>query len=489
MPSEEEKILIEDVKKKTLFLQALFDTILIPINYEDMEGNLIECNQAFADLVGKKKEEIVGKTLYDVWSKPTADILVKFDLDIIKNNLENNELETEYENLFGRKGTAIFSKHVFKDKFYNRVGVVVSITDTTQLKKQQEERQKFKLAVDNVADLIVITDPDSEIVYANRAVETITGYSLKEVVGNRSFLWGGQMPKEFYKNLWKIIKEDKKPFISELTNKRKSGELYIAEVKIAPILNEEGEIIFFVGIERDITLIRETINAKTKFVSIASHQLRTPLTGIKWLTEVMLKNKEGNLSEKQKEILKEINASNDRIINLVDDLLSISKIESGEAGILNLKKVEIEELINEVAERLRSVAEDRKADFKMAINLPKDYKLNIDEEKIGQSMINLISNAIKYSKPEGGRVGVSADIQNNEFVFSVKDNGIGISLKDQRRLFENFFRADNAVLSQTEGTGLGLPIVKSYVEAHGGRIWFESEENKGSTFYFSLKNN
>lgn len=487
--NQEKIIKTEATERKLSFLQTLFDTISVPINYKDLNGVFVDCNQAFVDLAGKKKEEIIGKTPYDIWAKPSADILANIDLEILKNNLEKQDLEVEYENLFGRKGTAIFSKRIVRDGCGNKVGVVVSINDITELKKHQEELQKFKLAVDNVSDHIIITDPDGTIIYANKAVEMITGYPLNEVLGKKPSLWGRQMPRAFYENFWKAIKEGKINFTGILTNRRKNGELYTAEINISPILNNKGEVIFFVCIERDVAKIEEISRAKNEFVSVASHQLKTPLTGIKWLTEILLKNREHNLTEKQIEILKDINFSNDRIINLVNDLLSISKIEGGEAKILNLKEVEISELISEVIKGLKPVAENSKIDLETSIALPKNYKLNIDREKITQAMNNLVSNAIKYSKPGGGKVTVSAGIYNDDLIFSVKDDGIGISLKDQRRLFEKFFRADNAVLSQTEGTGLGLPIVKFYVESHGGKVWFESRENEGSTFHFSLKTN
>jgi len=361
-------------------------------------------------------------------------------------------------------------------------------TEKNKIESLAGDLEKFKLAVDNASDHIVITDPDGVILYANRAVEKITGYSHSEVIGNKPSLWGKQMPEEFYNNLWKTIKEEKTNFIGELNNRRKNGEIYVAEASISPILNSNNKVIFFVGIERDITLLKEISDAKTEFVSVASHQLRTPLTGIKWLTEIMLKNRENNLTEKQKEILKDINLSNDRVIKLVNDLLSVSRIETG-SKTLSLKEVEIATLINEVMDSLKPIAEKTSVDLNSAISLPEDYKITIDEDKIRQVMNNLISNAIKYSKPKDAKVDILAEIKNNEFIFSVKDNGIGIPVKDQRHVFEKFFRADNALLSQTEGTGLGLYIVRSYIESHGGRIWFESEENKGTTFYFSLKNN
>jgi PAS domain S-box-containing protein len=154
-------------------------------------------------------------------------------------------------------------------------------TEKNKIESLAGDLEKFKLAVDNASDHIVITDPDGVILYANRAVEKITGYSHSEVIGNKPSLWGKQMPEEFYNNLWKTIKEEKTNFIGELNNRRKNGEIYVAEASISPILNSNNKVIFFVGIERDITLLKEISDAKTEFVSVASHQLRTPLTGIK----------------------------------------------------------------------------------------------------------------------------------------------------------------------------------------------------------------
>ena len=384
-------------------------------------------------------------------------------------------------------------KSIAKNKeFEKSQKAILNVLEDVEVEKNRSEEaanelQKFKLAVENATEHIIITDPNGGILFANKGVELITGYPIKEVIGKRPSLWGGQMPKEFYEELWNTIKYRKVAFIGEIKNKRKNGEIYIAESHIAPILNPKGEVIFFVGIERDITKTKELDRAKSEFVSVASHQLRTPLTGIKWLTEVLLKNKDNNLTEKQKEILKDINFSNDRVINLVNDLLSISRIEKGKGQDLTLKEVNINSLINEVIKDLKPVASNNGVDLNILAALPKDFKLTIDEEKIRQSMNNLISNAIKYSKPTGGRVDVLAEIKDDELIFSVKDNGIGIPLSAQRRIFEKFFRADNAVLSQTEGTGLGLFIVKTYIENHGGKLWFESKEGEGSTFSFSLK--
>ncbi len=420
----------------------------------------------------------------DLGRAKIEDIVIsgKDEIAFLANKLKSSLKEA----LDSRQGATFRAEELEKSQ-----KAILNVLEDIEAEKNRseslvEDLQKFKLAVENASDHIIITDANGIILFANKGVEKITGYSLNEVIGKRPSLWGKQMPKEFYENLWKTIKQDKVPFIGEVTNRRKNGELYIAESNISPILNSRGDVVFFVGIERDITKIKEINQAKTEFVSVASHQLRTPLTGIKWLTEILLKNKENNLTSKQIETLEDINFSNDRVINLVNDLLSISRIEGGKTQQLNLKPIELVGLIDGVIKEMLPIAEHGGVILTSVIALPKDLRINIDEDKIRQSVFNLISNAIKYCKSEGGRVEVLSEIKNGEIVFSVKDNGIGIPLKDQRRIFDKFYRADNALLTQTEGTGLGLFIVKSYIEAHGGRIWFESEENKGTTFYVVL---
>lgn len=347
--------------------------------------------------------------------------------------------------------------------------------------------QKFKLAVDNVSDLIIITDREGVILYANKIVELITGYQLSEIIGNKPSLWGKQMPKKFYENFWETIKFVKKTFIGEITNKRKDGEKYVAEIKVSPILNSKGDIAFFVGIERDITKIKELDAAKSEFVSVASHQLKTPISSIKWLMEALLQNKEKNLNEKQLIALKKVYESNEKMIALINDLLSISRIDTGKFSLLNLERIKIVPLIRRIVKSLGKMAKERRVELEFKDSLPENYYLSIDKEKMYQVILNLISNAIGYSKLEGGKVEIAAETRNGEFVFSVKDNGIGIPIQSQRRIFEKFFRADNAILTRTSGTGLGLYITKYFIEKHGGKIWFKSKENAGTTFYFLLK--
>lgn len=361
---------------------------------------------------------------------------------------------------------------------------ILNILEDVALAKSDLE--KFKLAVNEASDHVIITDSEGIILYANKAVEKITGFSNLEVIGKKAGngeLWGGLMDKVFYKKLWKTIKIDKKNFTSEVNNKRKNGEKYVVMSTITPIIDEKGGVQFFVGIERDITHEKEVDRMKTDFISLASHQLRTPLAAMSWFTEMLLTGDAGKLSKEQTEFVTNIQEANARMIVLVNSLLNISRIESGRivvdpepTDLKDLVDQELKEIDNQIKEKKQTVL------VSVAKNLP---KINIDPKLTAEVYKNLLTNANKYS-PEGGEIEVYISHKEGEIISQVSDNGIGIPISSQNKIFERFYRATNVVKLETEGTGLGLYLAKAIVESSGGKMWFNSEEGKGSTFWFSL---
>lgn len=361
------------------------------------------------------------------------------------------------------------------------------VRDKLNLELQMIESKKFRLAVDSASDTIIITDPDATIVYANRATEIVTGYQIPEILGKKAGgkdLWGNHMSPEFYQKMWEIIKIKKEPFRGEINNVRKNGENYTAELNIAPVLDENESILFFVGIERDITKEKEMEKMKNEFISLVSHQLRTPLTGIRWFTELILRNKENNLNPQQIDFLNQISGSNQRMIKLVNDILDISHIETGRKFEVIKANFLLSQVIDEVLSENVSLIETKK--LKIVNQIPKTLSIFADYVKIKQVLQNLISNATKYT-PESKSITIAVSEKNNqEAVIMVKDEGIGIPAYQKERLFEKFFRADNASSQDPNGSGLGLYIARELVRAHGGEMWFDTEENKGTTFYFKL---
>lgn len=224
---------------------------------------------------------------------------------------------------------------------------------------------------------------------------------------------------------------------------------------------------------------------KSEFVSLASHQLRTPLAGIKWLSELALTKSEKNLTPDLRELIDGIVSSNERMIRLVDDLLDVSHIDTGKNFDLNFETADIIPLIIFAISEKQILATSKRISIKLDKNIPKEIVASADKDKIQQVFENLVDNAVKYSFPDT-KIIVGAKIANDQVVFSVKDEGAGIPSNKQNLIFNRFFRADNAAKMDNTGTGLGLYIAKGIVEYHGGKIWFDSKEGKGSTFYFSL---
>ena len=346
-----------------------------------------------------------------------------------------------------------------------------------------KELEKFKLAVDGASDHIIITDNEGVVLYVNNATESITGYKASEALGKKAGqLWGQHMDKDFYEGLWKTIKYDKKVFFGRIKNRRKNGEDYVADITISPILNKKGEANFFVGIERDITKEAALDQAKTEFVSLVSHQLRTPLTAISWYTELLLNGDVGKLGKKQMEYLNEVAHGNRRMVELINSLLNISRMEMGTFTV-DLQMMDICAVMADTIKMQDSMVTKSKIDLRFVCE--KIPKLVLDAKLIGFVFQNLVSNAVKYTPP-GGYVKINIVLKGQEVITDIADNGYGIPKKQQGEIFKKFFRADNVRIRNTDGTGLGLYLVKMILDFVGGKIWFESEVDKGSTFHVSI---
>lgn len=348
--------------------------------------------------------------------------------------------------------------------------------------------KKFQLAVENVEDAIIITDPEGSVLYVNKSIERITGFSREEIIGEKvgtSKSWGGKMDKPFYEDLWKTIKEDKKAFSAEITNKKKNGKEYIAFTTIAPILNRDKEVDFFVAVHRDITHRKEVDKMKTDFVSLASHQLRTPLTSMRLFLEMLLSGEVGKLDKKQKEYIENVDYSTARMIQLVNDLLNVARLETGRLSIDTIP-VDLKLLMEEIIDDAKPLMDIRDGSIVLSVSEKSLKKIPADKALLRQALHNLITNAIKYSAGSKPKVSVKIEKIGEDLQIAVKDSGIGIPRSAQEKIFLKFYRADNASKIEAEGSGLGLYIAQMIMVASGGKLWFESEEGKGSTFFASL---
>lgn len=479
-------------KKYRTLVEAANDVII----FIDKQGRVLEVNKKLIDISGYKKEEIVGKRI-----------------SVLRNILPRDSMVTILKNFARRIGGAEIGTYVVKIKTKKgelrdfeisaqviqergeAVGNLAILRDVTDRMKAEDEiiksQEEMEAIVENIGDGVFVLDNERKITMFNKEAERISGWKRGEVIG-----------KEFDKFLKFVIEgtdkdccgfihacfESGKPkkFTNHAELILKDGERIATGQSVSPLRNQERKITGCVVVFRDISKEREIDKMKTEFVSVASHQLRTPLSGVKWISELLLRGKAGKLSPKQEEYVRDIYSSNDRLIGLVGDLLDVSHIETGRKFNIVKRKTSTCNIIDEVVKEKKERFKQKQIKFvRKCGEGEKCLMISVDGAKIKQVFANLLDNAIKFA-PEKGRIELGCKANQKEIVFQIKDNGVGIPKRQQQRVFEKFFRADNVSTLDVGGTGLGLYIAKAIVEAHDGDIWFESKENKGTTFYVSI---
>ena len=341
----------------------------------------------------------------------------------------------------------------------------------------------------SVGDGLVATDRDGKILLMNPAAEKMLLQNAQEVIGEDYIETVPAADKD-----GQIIPSEKRPLLAVLkqgksfTNHsanyyvRKNGSKFPTAITTSPIKYQNsiiGAIITF----RDITHEKEVDRMKTEFISLASHQLRTPLSAIRWFVEILQNGDAGKLNKQQMELLGDIYQSTKRMIQLVNDLLNISRMETGRI-IIDPKPTHLGQLLEEVLKELKPKINSKKQRLIISYH-PDLSKINIDPNLIRAVYLNLLLNAIKFT-PEYGEITVIISRKGNDIVSQITDSGWGIPKNEQGKIFQKFYRGSNIIKKVFEGTGLGLYLVKSIIEASRGKIWFKSKKNNGTTFWFSL---
>jgi PAS domain S-box-containing protein len=435
----------------------------------------------------KKTAEAIGLGNFNQKKQITSgDELEELEDVLIKTS---HQLETAYSEMEEKvkQRTAEIEKKNLQAEKTNQA--MLNIMEDIEKERDKVENlakdlNKFKLALDNTSEQVIITDKDGTILYANKGTEKVTGYKIKEVIGKKSKeLWRIVSDPKEEEKFWNNLTVNKKSFAGELKNRNKVSNEYISYTTITPILNENKEVEFLISLSHDITKEKEVDKAKTEFVSLASHQLRTPLSSINWYAEMLIAGDAGKLNDDQEGFVKEIYKGNQRMVDLVNSLLDVSRLELGTFQI-NPELINLADPAKSVINELKPgiSAKKLKIDFQCEENLP---EIKADQKLIRIIFQNLLSNAVKYT-PDGGKIGVSLSKEEKYLLLKVSDTGYGIPSNQQDKTFTKLFRADNVKAKDTEGTGLGLYIIKQIVDNSGGQISFESEEDKGTTFFVRL---
>jgi len=354
-----------------------------------------------------------------------------------------------------------------------------------QIRQLAEEQAKDYAILESIGEGLLVTDEQKKITIANRQAADMLGRGIDELIGGKWFEVipiydiGGSLVRNEERPMQKALSTGEKVATDAYFYARKNGVKFPVAITASPVVLD-GKIIGAVEVFRDITKEKEIERAKTQFVSLASHQLRTPLTSTKWLIEILM---EENLTKEQKEKIKNLFLANERLITLVNDLLDVSRVESGRVD-YHQEEVNLIDLINREVELLKLPAEKS---GKKIIFSKKDSRATVKTDPIlfDEAFKNILDNAVTYS-PEGSDIYVRLEKDGDNYLVSVNNQGPLIPEGDKHKIFSRFYRSEEGRKIKPEGSGLGLFIAKSAVETLGGKIWFESSEKKGVTFSMSI---
>lgn len=356
-----------------------------------------------------------------------------------------------------------------------------------------EEKADRESILSSLSDGVLQFDSMRRITLMNSKAEELLGIKMQELDGLSVVpdLWD---VKPSFRSLVEVIYPELAPFASQKGSNSYTGDVgqevhtSFPELRLfvvsKQVKDSAGKVIGNIKILRDITHDELISKIKSEFVSVAAHQLRTPLAGLKWSIKLMLDGETGPVNEKQKEFLQKGFESSERMVKLVNDLLNVARIEEGRFG-YEFRDIDYVGFMEKLVKSYDAAAKKKK--INLVFPQVKDIipPLYLDPDRIGMAISNLIENALKYTL-EGEFVKVMVSLEGDFVKTVVSDTGVGIPASEQSRIFSKFFRASNIVKLETEGTGLGLYIVRNIIERHGGSITFNSEENRGTSFTILL---
>ncbi|PKP27599.1 MAG: hypothetical protein CVU02_03095, partial [Bacteroidetes bacterium HGW-Bacteroidetes-19] len=463
--------------------------------FVQVEGVLVFVNSALMNLLEAKSEkDLIGTSMMDVIAPQFHNSVFKRIESQNKTGNASPLMEQEYITLKGKRISVETTASPIK--YEGKNAHVVFVRDITQRKIDEEQIRKLSAAVDQSPVSIVITDLNGSIEYFNPKFTELTGYNLNETKGKTpNVLKSGFTSDEEYKILWDTIKSGN-VWKGEFKNVKKDGTIYWESAFISPVRNFYGEISHYIAVKEDISekkqILHELIDAKNKaeeanvlkshFLTNMSHEIRTPMNGILGFLELL---KDVDLtSNEREEYIDIINKSGLRLLDTINDIIEMSRIESG-----NLNKDEQNVNVKEILEDLYMFFKPQ-TDQKGVLLIPafqnqiQKLQLITDRIKFESILTNLIKNAIKFT--DKGFIELGVHTHSDSVVFYVKDTGRGIPKDRQDAIFERFIQADLKNTRGHEGSGLGLSISKAYVQLLDGKIWVESLEGQGTTFFFSL---
>lgn len=449
----------------------------------DFNSIITSWNKAAEHLYGYPAQQAIGKSLSMVMLPEDIMQLLR-NIERIRNS-KNVEI---YDTVRMKKGGELINLEIMLSPVKNDEGEVIGVStiarDITAWAKTdaalRQSEEKFRALVSQSSVGIYQADLDQMVTFVNDALCAILGLSKKEIVGHSAWLHCAEEDIETERKLFERFKETSESFESEKRIKTKDGSDKWVKKCISPIYSIEGKLESSMGVVIDVTDQKQIDRHKDEFISIASHELKTPLTALKAYGEILEDKLMRNDGDDSLFLTKKINTQIERFGKLIAQLLDTGKITAG-GLVLQKETFNLYDLIADVIEELQKLTTIH--DLKLVSEC--SVLICAEEERIRQVLTNLISNAIKYS-PAGGSIAIACEEDEKNVTVSVTDNGIGIPDEALSKVFDRFFRVQTKQNENIGGIGLGLYITSQIIRKHGGSISVRSNEGHGSVFSFSI---
>ncbi|KON27109.1 hypothetical protein AC481_05740 [miscellaneous Crenarchaeota group archaeon SMTZ-80] len=496
-----QKLIETELRNSKQFLEAIIDNIPFPAFIKNKNFSFMMANKAYCELLGKSKDEVIGSNDYKHHSNEEADLIRKKDTEVIEKKSAIDIYEHLFKDKDGNTKTLLVKKTPLKNEKGDATHIISIIDDITEHKRMSEklkgyskyleevvsERtaelhksvEKFKHIYNASLNAIYTTSIEGKILEMNPVGVSMFGFrnldELKKI--NIKDLYVNPEDRE------RFVELARKGIVKRFETKLRNKEEGMIDVIINsyPLKDENDEILGFQGAIIDISEQKRLDRMKDQFIASATHELRTPLISIMGYVEYILSDECEQISDEIYSDLQVIKRNADRLIKITDDLLDIRRIESGKLQ-LNLEYIDFRDIIRDCINEVKPIIGKRK---NLHVKLPKKaLPVQGDLVKLSQVCMNLLDNATKFT-PDDGEIFLHVQDRDDAIKVQVSDTGLGIKKEDLERVFEPFASIEKP--NYIKGTGLGLNVTKGLVEAHGGKIWVESEgKGKGSKFTFIL---
>jgi PAS domain S-box-containing protein len=469
--------------------RSIFESAAAAMSILSADGDFLQVNPASCQLSGYNKKEFSRLKLIDITHPAEQSKNRAYFVEILSGKRKLASYENRY---LHKDGSTIWGNTTLapvRDSKGNLQCIVCLAQDISErkraeealhyaLNKAEEARDKIEAILKSVADGLIFTDMENRIILMSASAEAMLNKKATELFMQPLNTAIGGISSQVFTPAMADNGNDITLELDATDGQQEKGRSI--QVKSSVVLGKSGDREGVITLLRDVSRERELDQMKNEFISTAAHELRTPLTSVKGYSELLLNDK-GFSEQERKEFLGIINEKSDVLARIVGDLLNLSRVESGRVISLRKAPQDLGPALGKQISRYRDEWQTHRFELDLPDNLP---LLLLDLDKFTQVMENLLSNAVKYS-PDESLIRTVCEISATQLRISVKDQGYGMTAEQRERVFDKFYRV-NASNTAKEGLGLGMSIAKNIVEAHGGRIWVESELNRGTTVHFTI---